>query len=226
MIAPVDYQGSNFSALVFSGSRPSASPSKKQTREMRASPRKPKFPFFHFVFIQFSCFSSFFNWKSYNARVWHKVENVDLYLSIKVWMKVRWHTDCRCWMLWGPHPTFESSKSQVSKAFLWKQKTIANRNQLFKLFEELLPTKRSSHLNKNCKSFGYRYTRFAISWIRFVLKAAFRTSKLSTVSKLMNESAVLRFTEDSLRTKLLLTVLSPSFEIFKKIELSLSVAVN
>ena len=154
--------------------------------------------------------------------------NVDLYLSIKVWMKVRWHTDCRCWMLWGrgPHPTFESSKSQVSKAFLWKQKTIANRNQLFKLFEELLPTKRSSHLNKNCKSFGYRYTRFAISWIRFVLKAAFRTSKLSTVSKLMNESAVLRFTEDSLRTKLLLTVLSPSFEIFKKIELSLSVAVN
>lgn len=42
----------------------------------------------------------------------------------------------------------------------------------------------------------------------------------------MNESAVLRFTEDSLRTKLLLTVLSPSFEIFKKIELSLSAAVN
>ena len=38
LIAPVDYQGSNFSALVFSGSRPSASPSKKQTREMRASP--------------------------------------------------------------------------------------------------------------------------------------------------------------------------------------------
>lgn len=73
LIAPVDYQCSNFS--VFSGSRPSASPSKKQTREMRASPRKPKFPFFHFVFIQFSCFSSFFNWKSYNAWVWHKVEN-------------------------------------------------------------------------------------------------------------------------------------------------------
>ena len=89
LIAPVDYQGSNFSALVFSGSRPSASPSKKQTREMRASPRKPKFSFFHFVFIQFSCFSSFFNWKSCNAWVWHKVENVDLYLSIKVWMKVR-----------------------------------------------------------------------------------------------------------------------------------------
>ena len=63
LIAPVDYRCSNFS--VFSGSRPSASPSKKQTREMRASPRKPKFPFFHFVFIQFSCFSSFFNWKSY-----------------------------------------------------------------------------------------------------------------------------------------------------------------
>ena len=114
-------------------------------------------------------------------------------------------------MLWRPHPTFESSKSQVSKAFLWKQKTIANRNQLFKLFEELLPTKRSSHLNKNRKSFGYRYTRCAISWIRFVLKAAFRTSKLSTVSKLMNESAVLLFTEDSWRTKSLLTVLSPSF---------------
>lgn len=57
---------------------------------MRANPRKPKFPFFHFVFIQFSCFSSFFNWKSYNAWVWHKVENVDLYLSIKVWMKVQW----------------------------------------------------------------------------------------------------------------------------------------
>lgn len=46
---------------------------------MRASPRKPKFPFFHFVFTQFSCFSSFFNWKSYNAWIWHKAENVDLY---------------------------------------------------------------------------------------------------------------------------------------------------
>ena len=187
---------------------------------MRASPRKPKFPFFHFVFIQFSCFSSFFYWKSYNAWVWHKVENVDLYLSIKVWMKVRWQNTSYCIQL------LKAVKARWVKAFLWKQKTIANRNQLFKLFEELLPTKRSSHLNKNRKSFGYRYTRCAISWIRFVLKAAFRTSKLSTVSKLMNESAVLRFTEDSLRTKLLLTVLSPSFEIFKKIELSLSVAVN
>ena len=96
LIAPVDYQGSNFSALVFSGSRPSASPSKKQTREMRAIPRKPKFPFFYFVFIQFSCFSSFFNWKSYNAWVWHKVENVDLYLSVKVWMKVRWQNTSYC----------------------------------------------------------------------------------------------------------------------------------
>lgn len=96
LIAPVDYQGSNFSALVFSGSRPSASPSKKQTREMRAIPHKPKFPFFHFVFIQFSCFSSFFNWKSYNAWVWHKVENDDLYLSIKVWMKVRWQNTSYC----------------------------------------------------------------------------------------------------------------------------------
>lgn len=128
---------------------------------------------------------------------------------------------CRCRML-----CFWKQQSQVSKAFLWKQKTIANRNQLFKLFEELLPTKRSSHVNKNRKSFGYRYTRCAISWIRFVLKAAFRTSKLSTVSKLMNESAILLFTEDSLRTKSVLTVLSPSFETLKKIELSLSVAVN
>ena len=118
LITPVDYQGSNFSSLVFSASRPSASPSKKQTREMRAIPRKPKFPFFHFVFIQFSCFSSFFNWKSYNAWVWHKVENVDLYLSIKVWMKVRWHTSyCKCWMLWRPHPTFQSSKARWVKPF-------------------------------------------------------------------------------------------------------------
>lgn len=54
LIAPVDYQGFNFSALVFSGSRPSASPSKKQTREMRASPRKPKFPFNSFTLFSFS----------------------------------------------------------------------------------------------------------------------------------------------------------------------------
>ena len=115
LITPVDYQGSNFSALVFSGSRPSASPSKKQRREMRASPRKPKFPILHFAFIQFSCFSSFFNWKSYNVWVWHEVENVDLYLSIKVNESEMAH--CRCWMLWEPHPTFESSKARWVKPF-------------------------------------------------------------------------------------------------------------
>ena len=170
---------------------------------MRASPRKLKIPLLSLCFHSVFMFLFVFQLK--------ELQRVGLTRDGKRWSvqcqsKCEWKWDgtlataaaeCYGEIQSQAHSNFGKLWSQVSKAFLWKQKTIADRNQLFKLSEGLLPTKRCSHLKKNRKSSGYRYTRCAISWIRFVLKAAFRTGNLSTVSKLMNESTVLFFTENS-----------------------------
>lgn len=115
LITPIDYQYSHCSALVFLGSRPSASPSIKQTREMRANPCKPKFPFFYFLSFSFHvslCFST--------ERATTRGQRVVLTQGRKSWSVLV----CRSGTLLIP--TFKSSK-----ASLWKQKAIADRNQLF-----------------------------------------------------------------------------------------------
>ena len=57
---------------------------------IHANQNSPSFTLFLFNFHVSLHFSTERATTRCNAWVWHKVENVDLYLSIKVWMKVQW----------------------------------------------------------------------------------------------------------------------------------------
>ena len=117
LIAPVDYQCSEFQCFLWFSAQ-CFSFQKTDARNARES-TQTKIPLLSLCFHSVFMFLFVFQLKELQRVGLTQGQKPSLICTCQSkceWK--RWHTSyCRCWMLWGPHPTFESSKARWVKPF-------------------------------------------------------------------------------------------------------------